>query len=169
MRRLLPLAAALLGACASTPTPAPAPQPVCPEPVAAGGAVYIRVFDGVLTLPPGYVFDGRAVGDKTLFQGPSGAVRLGRRAELAGGYMDYVRATLKSKEGRCGLEILRHGSDDPPLWLLLGADHYVLAYDHDPRRVPALIEGYCASRAASQAAAPPTDDPTRPDRPASGP
>lgn len=156
MRRLLPLAAALLSACASTPAPAPAPQPVCPEPVATGGAVYIRIFDGVLSLPPGYVFDGRAVGDKTLFQGPGGAVRLGRRTELNGGYMDYVRATLKSKEQRCGLEILRHGSDDPPLWLLLHADHYVLAYDHDPRGVPALIEGYCASLAASETATPNT-------------
>lgn len=163
MRRLLPLAAtALLGACASTPAPVPAPQPDCPEPVAAGGAVFIRVFDGVLTLPPGYVFDGRAVGDKTLFQGPSGAVRLGRRAELGSGYMDYVRATLKSKEQRCGLEVLRHGSDDPPLWLLLHADHYVLAYDHDPHRVPALIEGYCASLATSETAAPGTGDPPQP-------
>ena len=151
MRRALLLAAlpCLLAACATAPGPAPVATPAaaCPPPVAAPANVYVRIFEGVLTLPPGYVFEGNLVGDKTLFQGPSGAVRLGRRAELTGGYMDYVRATLKSKERRCGLEILRHGTDAPPLWLLLGKEHYVLAYDQDPQRVPAMIDGYCASLA----------------------
>jgi hypothetical protein len=151
VRRALLLAAlpCLLAACATAPGPAPVATPAaaCPPPVAAPANVYVRIFEGVLTLPPGYVFEGNLVGDKTLFQGPSGAVRLGRRAELTGGYMDYVRATLKSKERRCGLEILRHGTDAPPLWLLLGKEHYVLAYDQDPQRVPAMIDGYCASLA----------------------
>jgi hypothetical protein len=62
--------------------------------------------------------------------------------------MDYARATLKAKELRCGLEILRHGSDEPPLWLLLDKTHYALIYDQNPGRVPAIIDGYCASLTA---------------------
>ncbi|HEX2795917.1 MAG TPA: hypothetical protein VHN38_02440, partial [Immundisolibacter sp.] len=60
---------------------------------------------------------------------------------------DYARATQKSRELRCGLEILRHGTDAPPLWLLLGKEQYVLAYDQDPQQVPVMIDGYCASLA----------------------
>lgn len=123
------------------------PTAACPPPVAAPAKVYVRIFEGVLTLPPGYVFEGNQVGSKTLFQGPTGAVRIGPRAELKSGYMDYARATQKSRELRCGLEILRHGTDTPPLWLLLGKAQYVLAYDQDPQRVPAMIAGYCASLA----------------------
>jgi hypothetical protein len=112
------------------------------------GNVLVRLFDGVLTLPPGYVFEGNSLGSKTLFQGQTGALRIGPRAELKTGYMDYARATLKARELRCGLEILRHGSDEPPLWLLLGKTHYALIYDQNPGRVPAIIDGYCASLAA---------------------
>ena len=139
--------AVALSACATLQAPPPVasvPAP-CPAPVAVPGNVQVRLFDGVLTLPPGYVFDGSALGNKTLFQGPTGALRLGPRSELKSGYLDYARATLKAREQRCGLEILRHGSDDPPLWLLLGKTHYALIYDHDPARVPAIIDSYCAS------------------------
>lgn len=151
MRRALLLAAlsCLLAACATSRAPAPvtsAPAPR-PAPVTVPGEVFVRLFDGVLTLPPGYVFEGNLVGSKTLFQGQTGAVRIGPRAELKSGYMDYARATQQSRELRCGLEILRHGTDAPPLWLLLGKEHYVLAYDRDPQRVPAMIDGYCASLA----------------------
>lgn len=146
MRRLLVAALpVLLAACATVQAPAPvasAPAP-CPAPVP--GNVFVRLFDGVLTLPPGYVFEGNAVGSKTLFQGQTGALRIGPRTELKTGYMDYARATLKARELRCGLEILRHGSDDPPLWLLLGKTHYALIYDQTPGRVQAIIDGYCAS------------------------
>lgn len=148
MRGLLVAGSALaLAACATTQAPAPvssAPAP-CPPPVTVPGNVSVRLFDGVLTLPPGYVFDGNALGRKTLFQGESGALRMGPRTELKTGYLDYARATLKARELRCGLEILRHGSDEPPLWLLLGKTHYALIYDQDPARVPAIIDGYCAS------------------------
>lgn len=149
MRRALLLAALpwLLTACATSRAPAPvtsAPAP-CPAPVTVPGEVFVRLFDGVLTLPPGYVFEGNEIGDKIVFQGPSGALRLGQRAELKSGYMDYARATLKARELRCGLEILRHGTDAPPLWLLLGKTHFALIYDQDPARVPAIIDGYCAS------------------------
>lgn len=151
MSRALLLAAlpCLLAACATAPGSAPVATPAaaCPPPVAAPAKLYVRIFEGVLTLPPGYVFEGNQVGNKTLFQGPSGAVRIGPRAELNAGYMDYARATQQSRELRCGLEILRHGTDAPPLWLLLGKEHYVLAYDQDPPRVPAMIDGYCASLA----------------------
>lgn len=151
MSRALLLAAlpCLLAACATAPGPAPVATPAaaCPSLVAAPTNVHVRIFDGVLTLPPGYVFEGNLVGDKALFQGPTGAVRIGPRAELKSGYMDYARATQKSRELRCGLEILRHGTDAPPLWLLLGKTQYVLAYDQDPQRVPAMIDGYCASLA----------------------
>jgi hypothetical protein len=151
VHRALLLAAlpCLLAACATVLEPAPVPPPAaaCPPPVATPTNVYIRLFEGVLTLPPGYVFEGNLVGNKTLFQGQTGAVRIGPRAELNAGYMDYARATQQSRELRCGLEILRHGTDAPPLWLLLGKEHYVLAYDQDPQRVPAMIDGYCASLA----------------------
>ncbi len=150
MRGFLVVGAALvLSACATTRAPAPAasaPAP-CPAPVTVPGNVFVRLFDGVLTLPPGYVFEGNALGQKTLFQGQTGALRLGPRTELKTGYLDYARATLKARELRCGLEILRHGSDEPPLWLLLGKTHYALIYDQDPARVPAIIDGYCASLA----------------------
>lgn len=139
--------AVALSACATLQAPPPAasvPAP-CPAPVTVPGNVLVRAFDGVLTLPPGYVFDGNALGQKTLFQGQTGAVRLGPRTELKTGYLHYARATLKAREQRCGLEILRHGSDDPPLWLLLGKTHYALIYDQDPARVPDIIDGYCAS------------------------
>lgn len=147
--------AVLLTACATTQAPAPvsnAPAP-CPAPVTVPGNVVVRLFDGVLTLPAGYVFDGNALGKKTLFQGESGALRMGPRTELKTGYLDYARATLKARELRCGLEILRHGGDEPPLWLLLGKTHYALIYDQDPARVPAIIDGYCAS--LSKAPTPP--------------
>lgn len=148
MRGLLVVGTALvLSACATTQAPAPAasaPAP-CPAPVTVPGNMFVRLFDGVLTLPPGYVFEGNALGQKTLFQGHTGALRLGPRSELKTGYLDYARATLKARELRCGLEILRHGSDEPPLWLLLGNTHYALIYDQDPARVPAIIDGYCAS------------------------
>ncbi len=148
MNRLLPVGMALgLSACATTQAPAPvssAPAP-CPAPVTVPGNVVVRLFDGVLTLPAGYVFDGNALGKKTLFQGESGALRMGPRTELKTGYLDYARATLKARELRCGLEILRHGTDDPPLWLLLGKTHYALIYDQNAARVPAIIDGYCAS------------------------
>ncbi|MFZ5493200.1 MAG: hypothetical protein ACOY6E_11985 [Pseudomonadota bacterium] len=151
MRRLLVAALpVLLAACATGQAPPPvasAPAP-CPAPVTVPGNVFVRLFDGVLTLPPGYVFDGNAVGNKTLFQGQTGALRIGPRAELKTGYMDYARATLKARELRCGLEILRHGSDEPPLWLLLDKTHYALIYDQNPGRVPAIIDGYCASLTA---------------------
>ena len=150
MRRALVVALpCLLAACATTPKPAPVATPTaaCPQPVAEPAKVYVRIFEGVLTLPPGYVFEGNQVGSKTLFQGPTGAVRIGPRTELKAGYMDYARATQKSRDLRCGLEILRHGTDAPPLWLLLGKTQYVLAYDQDPQRVPAMIDGYCASLA----------------------
>lgn len=154
MRRALLLALpCLLAACATAQMPPPVASSAtmpCPPAVAAPGNVYVRIFEGVLTLPPGYVFDGNQVGSKTLFQGQTGAVRIGQRAELKSGYMDYVRATKKSRELRCGLEILRHGSDAPPLWLLLGKTQYVLAYDQDPQRVPAMIGAYCASLAISE-------------------
>lgn len=128
----------------SPPTATPSAVP-CPPPVAAPGNIYVRLFEGMLTLPPGYVFEGNQVGNKTLFQGQTGAVRIGLRAELKSGYMDYVQATQKSRELRCGLEILRHGTDAPPLWLLLGKTQYVLAYDQDPQRVPALLDAYCGT------------------------
>lgn len=156
MRRALLLALpCLLTACATAQTPPPVASSAtvpCPPAVAAPGNVYVRIFEGVLTLPPGYVFEGNQVGSKTLFQGQTGAVRIGPRAELKSGYMDYVRATQKSRELRCGLEILHHGTDTPPLWLLLGATQYVLAYDQDPQRVPAMVDTYCASIAVSDAA-----------------
>lgn len=148
MNRLLPVGMALgLSACATTQAPVPVSSAPahCPGPVTVPGNVVVRLFDGVLTLPAGYVFDGNALGKKTLFQGESGALRLGPRTELKTGYLDYARATLKARELRCGLEILRHGSDDPTLWLLLGKTHYALIYDQDPARVPAIIDGYCAS------------------------
>lgn len=145
MRRALLLALpSLLAACATTQAPAPVATP-CPPPATPTNGVYVRIFEGVLTLPPGYVFEGSQVASKTLFQGQAGAVRIGPRAELKSGYMDYVRATQTSRELRCGLEILRHGTDTPPLWLLLGKDQYVLAYDQDPQRVPAMVDAYCAS------------------------
>lgn len=151
MRRLLVAALPmLLAACATGRAPAPvasAPAP-CQAPVTGPGNVFVRLFDGVLTLPPGYVFDGNALGSKALFQGQTGALRIGPRAELKTGYMDYARATLKARELRCGLEILRHGSDEPPLWLLLGKTHYALIYDQNPGRVPAIIDSYCASLTA---------------------
>lgn len=150
MRHVLAVALpCLLAACATAPGPAPVATPAaaCPPPVAAPANVYVRIFEGVLTLPPGYVFEGNQVGGKTLFQGQTGAVRIGPRAELKSGYMDYARATQKSRELRCGLEILRHGTDAPPLWLLLGKEQYVLAYDQDPQQVPVMIDGYCASLA----------------------
>jgi hypothetical protein len=136
-----------LSACTTLQSPAPVastPAP-CPAPVTVPGNVFVRLFDGVLTLPPGYVFDGNALGEKTLFQGQTGALRMGPRTELKTGYLDYARATLKARELRCGLEVLRHGTDDPPLWLLLGKTHYALIYDQDPTRVPAIIDSYCAS------------------------
>ncbi len=148
MRRALLLALpCLLTACATAHRPPPAATAAvpCPSPITGAGTVYVRLFDGVLTLPPGYVFEGNQVGSKTLFQGQTGAVRIGLRAELKSGYMDYVRATLKSRELRCGLELLRHGTDAPPLWLLLGKAQYALAYDQDPGRVPGMVEAYCAS------------------------
>ncbi len=152
MRRALLLAVpCLLAACATGQMPPPAATPVarpCPPAVTTPANVYVRIFDGVLTLPPDYVFEGNQVGTKTLFQGRTGAARIGPRAELKAGYMDYVRATQKSRELRCGLEILRHGTDAPPLWLLLGKTQYVLAYDQDPQRVSAMIDAYCASIAA---------------------
>lgn len=140
----------LLAACATVQAPAPVTSATapCPAPVTVPGNVLVRLFDGVLTLPPGYVFEGNSLGSKTLFQGQTGALRIGPRAELKTGYMDYARATLKARELRCGLEILRHGSDEPPLWLLLGKTHYALIYDQNPGRVPAIIDGYCASLAA---------------------
>lgn len=147
-RALLLALPCLLAACATTQVPPPMATPAalpCPPPVATPGNVYVRIFEGVLTLPPGYVFEGNQVGSKTLFQGQTGAVRIGPRGELRSGYMDYVRATQKSRELRCGLEILRHGTDAPPLWLLLGKTQYVLAYDQDPQRVPAMVDAYCAS------------------------
>ncbi|WP_448507809.1 hypothetical protein [Immundisolibacter sp.] len=151
MRRALLLTLpSVLAACATAQMPPPAASAAttpCPPAVAAPGNVYVRIFEGVLTLPPGCVFEGNLVGSKTLFQGQTGAVRIGPRMELKSGYMDYVRATQKSRELRCGLEILRHGSDAPPLWLLLGKTQYVLAYDQDPQRVPAMIHAYCASLA----------------------
>ncbi len=133
------------------PTATPSAVP-CPPPVAAPGNVYVRLFEGVLTLPPGYVFEGNQVGSKTLFQSQTGTVRIGPRSELKSGYMDYVRATLKSRELRCGLEVLRHGTDTPPLWLLLNKDHYALAYDQDPQRVSAIIDAYCATVGTAGAA-----------------
>lgn len=148
MRGLLVAAlSVLLAACATVQAPPPAasaPAP-CPAPVTVPGKVFVRLFDGVLTLPPGYVFEGNEVGNKTLFQGQTGALRIGPRADLKTGYMDYARATLRARELRCGLEVLRHGSDEPPLWLLLGKTHYALIYDQNPGRVPAIIDGYCAS------------------------
>ena len=154
MRRTLLLALpCLLTACATTQMAPPATAPVaapCPPASAVPANVYVRIFDGVLSLPSGYVFEGNQVGSKTLFQGQTGAVRIGPRAELKAGYMDYVHATQKSRELRCGLEILRHGTDAPPLWLLLGKTQYVLAYDQDPQRVPAMIDAYCASLAISE-------------------
>ena len=124
VRRACSLAAlpCLLAACATAQAPAPvASAGRCPARRRSPRrpTCYVRLFDGVLTLPPGYVFEGNQVGSKTLFQGQTGAVRIGPRAELKSGYMDYARATLKSRELRCGLEILRHGTDAPPLWLLL--------------------------------------------------
>jgi hypothetical protein len=148
MRGLLVGSIALaLSACATAPTPAPTTIPTkpYPPPASAAGSVFIRLFDGVLTLPPGYVFEGNQLGDKSLFQGPTGGVRIGPRVELSSGYLDFAQHTLKAREDRCGLEILRHGGDDPPLWLLLGKTHYALLYDRDPARVPAMIDGYCAS------------------------
>ncbi len=149
--RLLLLAAlsVLLAACVSTRTPWTGNAPSAPAAVPASspitGGVYIRLFDGVLALPPGYVLEGNDIGEKVLFQGPTGTVRIGSRDELKTGYMDYVRATLKAKELRCGLEILRHGTDTPPLWLLLDKQHYALAFDQDAQRVPAILDAYCAT------------------------
>ena len=148
MRALLVTAlACLLAACASTPAPAPVAHAAapCPAPETVPGNVFVRLFDGVLALPPGYVFEGNQLGEKAVFQGPTGAVRIGPRSELNFGYMDYARATLKAREQRCGLDILRHGGDNPPLWLLLGKKHYALIYDREPARVPAIIDSYCAS------------------------
>lgn len=149
MRRALLLALpCLLTACATTQTPPPVASSAtvpCPPPVAAPANVHVRIFEGVLTLPPGYVFEGNEVGNKTLFQGQTGALRIGPRAELKSGYMDYARATQTSRELRCGLEILRHGTDTPPLWLLLGKEQYVLVYDQNPRLVPGMVEAYCAT------------------------
>ena len=145
--------AVLLTACATTQAPVASLPAPCPAPVTVPGSVVVRLFDGVLTLPPGYVFEGNSLGRKTLFQGESGALRMGPRTELKTGYLDYARATLKARELRCGLEILRHGGDEPPLWLLLGKTHYALIYDQDPARVPAIIDGYCAS--LSKAPTPP--------------
>ncbi|HEY0675478.1 MAG TPA: hypothetical protein VGD25_04655 [Immundisolibacter sp.] len=149
MRRALLLAALpwLLTACATAPRPAPATPQVaaCPPPAAAPASVHVRIFEGVLTLPPGYVFEGNQVGSKTLFQGQTGAVRIGPREELKSGYMDYARTTQQSRELLCGLEILRHGTDAPPLWLLLGKTHYALIYDQNPERVRGVLEAYCAS------------------------
>jgi hypothetical protein len=151
---LLAALTCLLTACASQPLAPPAPvagttpqscPPVAASPANLGAGIYVRLFDGVLTLPPGYVLDGNQIGSKVLFQGRTGAVRIGLRTELNTGYMDYVRATLKARELRCGLEVLRHGTDAPPLWLLLGKTHYALAYDQDPGRMPALIDAYCAT------------------------
>lgn len=148
MRGLLVIGMALaLAACGTLQTPPPVangPAP-CPAPVAMPGNVFVRLFDGVLTLPPGYVFEGNQLGDKSLFQGPTGGVRIGPRVELSSGYLDFAQHSLKAREKRCGLEILRHGGDDPPLWLLLGKTHYALLYDRDPARVPAIIDSYCAS------------------------
>ena len=137
----------LLTGCATTQLPAPTASATtpCPAPAPAAGTVFIRLFDGVLTLPPGYVFEGNQLGDKTLFQGATGAVRIGPRVELSSGYLDFAQHSLKAREKRCGLEILRHGGDDPPLWLLLGKTHYALLYDRDPARVRAIIDSYCAS------------------------
>ncbi len=148
MRRALLVALpCLLAACATTqgPPPVATPTAACPPPAATPASVYVRIFEGVLTLPPGYVFEGNLVGSKTLFQGRTGAVRIGPRAELKSGYMDYARATQTSRELRCGLEILRHGTDAPPLWLLLGKEQYVLGYDQNPQLVPGMVEAYCAS------------------------
>jgi hypothetical protein len=150
MRVLLGVGIAVaLSACAiappPTPTPAASPTKPCPPPAPAAGSVFIRLFDGVLTLPPGYVFEGNQLGTKSLFQGPTGGVRIGPRVELSGGYLDFAQHSLKAREKRCGLDILRHGGDDPPLWLLLGKTHYALLYDRDPARVPAIIDGYCTS------------------------
>ena len=88
---------------------------------------------------------GNQLGDKSLFQGPTGGVRIGPRVELSSGYLTFARQSLKARDTRCGLEILRHGGDNPPLWLLLGKTHYALLYDRDPSRVQAIIDGYCAS------------------------
>ncbi len=154
MRRALLLALpCVLAACATGRMPPPAATPVvppCPPAITTPAKIYVRIFDGVVTLPPGYVFEGNQVGTKTVFQAQTGAVRIGPRAELKAGYMDYVRATQKSRELRCGLEILRHGTDAPPLWLLLGKTQYVLAYDQDPQRVSAMVDGYCASLAIGE-------------------
>jgi hypothetical protein len=154
MRGFLVIGIALaLSACATPQIPPPVASATapCPDLATVPGNVLVRAFDGVLTLPPGYVFDGNALGQKTLFQGQTGAVRLGPRTELKTGYLDYARATLKARELRCGLEVLRHGTDDPPLWLLLGKTHYALIYDQDPARVPDIIDGYCASLQAKPA------------------
>ena len=108
MNRLLPVGMALgLSACATTQAPAPvssAPAP-CPAPVTVPGNVVVRLFDGVLTLPAGYVFDGNALGKKTLFQGESGALRMGPRTELKTGYLDYAR-----KRGGLGPEVRPSGN-----------------------------------------------------------
>ena len=156
MRRVLAATLPLwLAACVGMTPPPSAPVAAtapCPAPSpASGGGVYVRLFDGVLALPADYVLEGNDIGNKVLFQGPTGTVRVGSRDELKAGYMDYVRATLKAKELRCGLEILRHGTDVPPLWLLLGKQHYALAYDQDPQRVPAIIDAYCATVAPASA------------------
>lgn len=134
------LAAALLGGCAlPPPTPAPADAP-------AGGVV-IRYFDGVLVLPPGYVFDGTALPDQVRFEGPGGALRLGHTAQL-GPYLEQAQRSAQSRDTICGLDVLRHGDGEPPLFLLRAGDAYALVHDRDPGVVRRLVEVYCASTGA---------------------
>lgn len=139
------LAGLVLGGCSLLPA-APVPAPVAPPPSAG---IVIRYFSGVLVLPGDWVFDGTALPGQVRFQGPGGSVRLGQSAELSA-YLRYAQRTAHTQDTVCGLDVLRHGDGEPPLFLLRAGGAYALAYDRDETVVRRILETYCASVAENQ-------------------
>lgn len=141
------MAALLLAALAGCATVPPPSQPTIPAnavsaPAAPG--VVIRYFEGVLVLPPDWVFDGTALPGQVRFQGPGGALRLGTRAQFAA-YLAQAQRTAQHRDTVCGLDVLRHGEGEPALFLLSAGDAFALVHDRDETVVRRLFETYCAS------------------------